>query len=375
MDRILLVDDDPLILQALTRILRSEGYDVVAHSDPARAAEESDFVVVITDFMMPMMNGIELLGVLRRARPDAVRILLTAAADFKVASDAVNRGEIYRLLGKPWTLAELSACVKQAVSHYHLVQENARLSQEIAEKNAALTSINRNLERMVVERTNGLLDGMISALDYRDTETQWHSRRVSLYSRKIAEACGVQPAELDVIEQGALLHDIGKIGVRDSILHKPGKLTPEEWVEMRMHPEFGYRMLAKMPYLHEASLIVLQHQERWDGNGYPQGLKGEQICLGARVFAVADTLDAICSDRPYRKGRPFHVAREEIRRCSGTQFDPDVAKAFLGISEDAWEQIRRFVDDLEAEDLRRWGGPIMTPAKEEHAEKLAASIK
>jgi response regulator RpfG family c-di-GMP phosphodiesterase len=375
MDRILLVDDDPLILQALTRILRAEGFDVVAHSDPAKAAQESDFVVVITDFMMPQMNGIELLGILRKARPDAVRILLTAAADFKVASDAVNRGEIYRLLGKPWTLAELSACVKQAVSHYHLVQENSRLSQEIAEKNAALISINRNLERSVVDRTNGLLDGMISALDYRDTETQWHSRRVSLYSRKIAQARGVTPNELDVIEQGALLHDIGKIGVRDSILHKPGKLTPEEWVEMRMHPEFGYRMLAKMPYLHDASLIVLQHQERWDGNGYPQGLKGEQICVGARVFAVADTMDAICSDRPYRRGRPRHVAKEEIRRCSGTQFDPKVVEAYLGISDDAWEEIRRFVDNLESEDIRRWGGPIITPAKQEHAEKFAASIK
>jgi putative nucleotidyltransferase with HDIG domain len=375
MDRILLVDDDPLILQALSRILRSEGYDVLAHTDPVQASRECEFVVVITDFMMPQMNGIELLGVLRKANPQAVRILLTAAADFKVASDAVNRGEIYRLLGKPWTLAELSACVKQAVSHYHLVRENDRLTREIAEKNAALTSINRNLERMVVERTNGLLDGMISALDYRDTETQWHSRRVALYSRRIAEAYGVAPEELDVIEQGALLHDIGKIGVRDSILHKPSKLTPDEWVEMRMHPEFGYRMLAKMPYLHEASLIVLQHQERWDGQGYPQGLKGEAICIGARVFAVADTMDAICSDRPYRKGRSLQVAKDEIRRCSGTQFDPKVVEAFLCVSDEKWDEIRGHVEALEREDMRRWGAPIMTPAKEEHAEKLAASIK
>src|SRR5688572_26992401 len=130
MDRILLVDDDPLILQALSRILRAEGYDVVAHTDPVAASAERDFTVVITDFMMPQMNGIELLGVLRVANPHAVRILLTAAADFKVASDAVNRGEIYRLLGKPWTLAELSACVRQAVAHHHLVRENERLQKE-----------------------------------------------------------------------------------------------------------------------------------------------------------------------------------------------------------------------------------------------------
>lgn len=374
MDRILLVDDDPLILQALTRILKAEGYEVVAHTDPVAASSERDFVVVITDFMMPMMNGIELLGVLRGTNPAAVRILLTAAADFKVASDAVNRGEIYRLLGKPWTLSELSACVKQAVAHYHLVQENHRLAHELAEKNAILTELNRNLEGLVVERTNGLLDGMISALDYRDTETQWHSRRVSLYSRRIAEQCGIQGAELDVIQQGALLHDIGKIGVRDSILLKPGKLTPEEWVEMRMHPEFGYRMLAKMPYLHDASLIVFQHQERWDGKGYPQGLSGEQIVIGARVFAVADTMDAICSDRPYRKGRPLEVAKEEIKRCSGTQFDPKVVDAYLSVPDSAWDEIKHHVEGLEREEVQRWGAGITTPAKQEHAEKIAAGL-
>ncbi len=372
MDRILLVDDDPLILQALSRILKAEGYEVIAHADPTVAANERGFTVVITDFMMPQMNGIELLGHLRANNPDAVRILLTAAADFKVASDAVNRGEIFRLLGKPWTLAELSACVKQAVAHYHLVQENQRLTREIAEKNASLVALNQGLERMVVERTNGLLEGMISALDYRDTETQWHSRRVSLYSRRIAQAYGVPASDLDLIEQGALLHDIGKIGVRDSILLKPGKLTPEEWVEMRMHPEFGYRMLSRIPYLHAASLIVLQHQERWDGKGYPAGLAGEEIVIGARVFCVADTMDAICSDRPYRKGRSRQIAKDEILRCSGTQFDPKVVEAFLSVPDEEWDAINARVKQMELEELGRFGDGVTTPAKKEHAEKLAA---
>lgn len=372
MDRILLVDDDPLILQALSRILKAEGYDVIAHTDPVSASAERDFVVVITDFMMPRMNGIELLGVLRAANPQAVRILLTAAADFKVASDAVNRGEIYRLLGKPWTLAELSACVKQAVAHYHLLNENKRLATELAEKNAILTELNRNLEGLVTERTNGLLDGMISALDYRDTETQWHSRRVSLYSRRIAEAYGVTGPLLDVIQQGALLHDIGKIGVRDSILLKPGKLTPEEWVEMRMHPDFGFRMLSKMPYLHEASLIVYQHQERWDGKGYPQNLAGEDIVIGARVFSVADTMDAICSDRPYRKGRSLEVAKEEIKRCGGTQFDPKVVEAYLSIPDSEWDRIKHEVEEQERTEVARFGAGITTPAKQEHAKAVAA---
>jgi len=364
MDRILLVDDDTLILHALSRILKSEGYEVIAHSDPEQAAAEAGFQVVITDFMMPKLNGIELLSKLRRTNPAAVRILLTAAADFRVAADAVNRGEIYRLLGKPWTLSELTNCVHQAVQHYHLLEENFRLAQEVSAKNEALLQVNRDLERLVLERTNGLLDGLISALDFRDTETQWHSRRVSLYSRRLAESAGVRGADLDVIEQGALLHDIGKIGVRDSILLKPGPLTPEEWIEMKLHPELGYRMLARMPYLHDASMIVLQHQERYDGKGYPNGLKAGAIVPGARVFHIADTLDAVTSDRPYRSGRSFAVARQEIARCAGTQFDPDLAAAFERLPDSAWEEIRHFVEGLASQDLQRWAGrTLASPAR------------
>jgi response regulator RpfG family c-di-GMP phosphodiesterase len=355
MNRILVVDDDALILQALSRILQAEGYEVICHADPLQAKHERDFTVVITDFMMPQMNGVELLAELRKHNPAAVRVLLTAAGDFKVASEAINRGEVYRILGKPWSIADLSSCVKQAVEHFRLVEENERLSRELSAKNQALVSINKDLERRVVERTNGLLEGLISALDYRDTETQWHSRRVSLYSRRIGEALGLTAEQLGVVEQGALLHDIGKIGVRDSILHKPGPLTPEEWVEMRLHPEFGYRMLAKMPYLHDAALVVLQHQERFDGHGYPHGVAGGDIVIGARIFGVADAVDAITSDRPYRKGRPLVAAKEEIKRCRGSQFDPDVVDAFLHIPDDEWAKILATVERLEAEEIRNWG--------------------
>jgi response regulator RpfG family c-di-GMP phosphodiesterase len=349
MDRIVVVDDDALILHALSRILEGEGYQVSCYQNPQEALCERDFTVVIADFVMPQVNGIELLDSLRQSSPKGIRVLMTAAGDFKIASEAINRGEVYRILGKPWSTPDLVSCVRQGVQHFHLLEENERLSRELAYKNSELVSINRNLEQLVVERTNGLLDGLISALDYRDTETQWHSRRVSLYSRRIGEEMGeLNPEELAAVEQGALLHDIGKIGVRDSILHKPGPLTPEEWKEMRRHPEFGYRMLEKMAYLREASLVVLQHQERFDGHGYPHGLKGKEIVAGARIFAVADTLDAITSDRPYRKGRPIAAAREEILRCRGSQFDPEVVDTFLRISDESWLEIRRRVEQLEA---------------------------
>jgi response regulator RpfG family c-di-GMP phosphodiesterase len=357
MNRILVVDDDALILQALSRILQAEGYEVICHLDPLKALQERDFTVVISDFMMPQMNGVELLAQLRKNVPAAIRVLLTAAGDFKVASDAINRGEVYRILSKPWSIADLSSCVKQAVEHFRLVEENAALSREISAKNQELTLINKNLESLVIERTNGLLEGLISALDYRDTETQWHSRRVSLYSRRIGEELGLSNEQLSIVEQGALLHDIGKIGVRDSILHKPGPLTPQEWVEMRLHPEIGYRMLTKMPYLHQAALVVLQHQERFDGHGYPNGIAGREIVLGARIFAVSDAVDAINSDRPYRKGRPLAVAREEIKRCKGSQFDPMVVDAFLQIPDEEWTNIRLLVENQEAEEVKQSGAP------------------
>jgi response regulator RpfG family c-di-GMP phosphodiesterase len=355
MIRILVVDDDALILQALTRILQNEGHQVVGHTDPHKAAEERDFSIVITDFMMPNMNGIELLGEIKKSNPNSVRLLLTAAADFRVALEAVNRGEVYRLLSKPWNLGELTSVVRQSVEHFNLMTENRKLSGELQARN-------QHLESAVIERTNGLLDGMVRALDYRDTETQWHSRRVSLYAKRLAEKAGIHGSELEMIGQGALLHDIGKIGVRDSILLKPGPLTPEEWVEMRLHPDIGFRMLSAIPYLKDATKIVHQHQERWDGKGYPQTIKGEEIVVGARIFSIVDALDAITSDRPYRKGRSLEIAKSEIGRVGGTQLDPQLVTAFLEIPDGDWMDIRHQVEVLEEEDRKKWSGKPLVPS-------------
>jgi putative nucleotidyltransferase with HDIG domain len=199
---------------------------------------------------------------------------------------------------------------------------------------------------MVRERTQALLEGLIAALDYRDAETQWHSRRVSLFARRLAGQLGIVEPELTVIEHGALLHDIGKIGVRDNVLLKPGPLTAEEWTEMKKHPELGWALLQRVDYLRPASSIVLQHQEKWDGSGYPGSLRGEEIVVGARIFHVVDTLDAITSNRPYRKARPFEDARTEIVRCRGTQFDPRIVDAFLAVPADEWERIRLDVETV-----------------------------
>jgi putative nucleotidyltransferase with HDIG domain len=188
------------------------------------------------------------------------------------------------------------------------------------------------------------LIALVSALDAREHEVQSHSQRVREYTLTLARKMGLHGNDLKDISRGALLHDVGKIGISDNILLKPAKLSEEEWLEMRKHPYIGYKILEGIKFLEGAALIVYSHQEYYDGTGYPRGLKGEEIPLGARLFAVSDTLDAMTSDRPYRKALSLEAAREEILRCSGTQFDPNVAKLFLSIARNEWLEIRERIN-------------------------------
>jgi putative nucleotidyltransferase with HDIG domain len=252
--------------------------------------------------------------------------------DLEVAIGAIRRGAA-DYVTKPFNLEEVQIVIERTLEKRRLIRENREYQQ--------------TLERKVEERTRELeesyestLEAMITALDFRDNETMGHSRRVVEYAMIVARTMGVGEPELTWIRRGAILHDVGKIGVSDAILRKPGKLDAAEWDEMKRHPEMGYRMLKHIRFLAPALDIVHCHQERWDGSGYPRGLKGYEIPLGARIFAAVDTFDAMTSDRPYRAALAIEVAREEIRRFSGTQFDPDVAAAFLSIDERVWHEIR-----------------------------------
>src|SRR6202171_2235660 len=310
-ERLLVVDDEAPILHALQRTFEAAGYDVTACGDPAEALDrlkEKPYQVLSADYMMPGMSGAEVLAPAKALQPETARILPPAARVFSAAADPINNGEISRILPKPWNRVELLGTVRQAFDTYALRERNRQLTAIVQSQNAELAALNRGLEKLVEERTTNLLDGMVAVLDYRDTETQWHSRRVSRFTRRIAGQLGVREAhELRTIEMGSLLHDIGKIGVRDAVLLKPGPLDSDEWIEMREHPRLGWALLQRIEFLRDASLIVLQHQERYDGRGYPSGLKGDEIVLGARLFAVADTYDAITSDRPYRKAQPHRA--------------------------------------------------------------------
>lgn len=186
-----------------------------------------------------------------------------------------------------------------------------------------------------------IVNALAAALRMRDIETQGHSERVVRFSRLLGRELALNPAQMKSLEYGSLLHDIGKIGIPDAILHKPGRLTTEEWTTMREHPLLGLRILSGVGFLEKASLIVVQHHERWDGRGYPYGLSGTEIDRNARIFAVADAFDAMISDRVYRAGRPFADATEELKRRAGQQFDPEVIECFARIPQGQWELARQ----------------------------------
>ena len=245
---------------------------------------------------------------------------------------------------KPFEREQLLATVRRALENRHLKMQNRDYQTGLERMVEARTE---QLQKAMtdLERSYGMtLEALGGALDLKDAETEGHSRRVTVFTIAIARAMGLSKDQIDVIARGAFLHDIGKMAIPDAILRKPGKLNPDEVAIMREHCYHGYQILKKIPFLKEASEIVYAHQEHFDGSGYPRQLKGDEIPLGARIFSVADTLDAITSDRPYRAAQSITAAREEIKVWSGRQFDPEVVEVFISMPEQIWSGLRKDVD-------------------------------
>jgi putative nucleotidyltransferase with HDIG domain len=295
--------------------------------------------IVMADVMMAGGDGLSLLDQIVLDFPGTPVVMFTAVHDIHVATSAFRRGAVDYLL-KPFERKQLISVLMRAAEHRRLRRQDllyrANLEEIVAARTRRLRTAMQDLERSY----DITLEAMGDALDLRDAETEGHSRRVTAYTTALARDLGLNAEELRMIARGAFLHDIGKIATPDCVLLKPGRLDDGEMSIMREHCERGYRMVRKIPFLRGASEIVYAHQESFDGTGYPRGLKGEEIPLGARIFAIADTLDAITSDRPYRKGVSFAEARAEIERCSGRQFDPKIVEVFLRIPTRRWEELR-----------------------------------
>ncbi len=345
-EHILVVDDESAVLAIVVSLLERSGYDVsaAANADQAILHLQDDPLceLVLSDVMMPGGDGLTLLDVICRDFPGVSVVMLTAVEDVHVATSAFRRGAIDYVL-KPFDRSQLLAVVARALEHSRLLKQNAAYRQNLEEIISSRTSRLRATMHDLERSYDFTLEAMGDALDLRDAETEGHSRRVTAYTISLAREIGLDTAQLRTIARGAFLHDIGKISTPDRILLKPGKLDPEETEIMRQHCARGYEMVHKIPFLREAAEIVYAHQETFDGKGYPRGLSGEQIPLGARIFAIADTLDAMTSDRPYRKSLSFSQARQEIQRCSGTQFDPAIVEVFLNMPEALWSDLRREV--------------------------------
>lgn len=346
--RILVVDDEELIRNLFSKTFSFLGYecDTVDNGfsciEKIQTGEEYDLVLL--DIHMPRINGIDTLKNLKLISPYVSVVMVSGSRDNEHVKEALKEGA-YDYVFKPFDIEELKNVVERAIERSNLIRENR--------------DYQHNLEQKVVTQTKELinlyadtLEAMVLALDLREKETGYHSYRVTEYALTLGRAMGLSEKELSTIAKGALLHDIGKIGVPDNILLKPGKLTEEEWAVMKKHPEHGFELLKKIEFLEDASRIVLHHHEHYNGNGYPGGLSGRDIPLGARIFSVVDAFDAITSNRVYRKASSFDDAREIIKNESGMQFDPAIVELFETIHTGEFINIRKRLENNGSDYLR-----------------------
>ena len=340
--QILIVDDELEITEILRDLLSLEHdcQTVGSAEDALACLAEGDFQLVISDITMPGMSGLEMLPFVNSISPSTVVVMISGMQTVESAIGALRLGAFDYLM-KPFDLRQVEAVVKRALEHYELIVAKQRyedhLEELVEQRTAELDRALNSLE----DAYRSTLRALTSALETRDSETHGHSERVVTYSLRLGREYGLPNEKLKALEFGSLLHDIGKIGVPDSILRKPGKLTEEEWVKMREHPVHGQQILRGIEFLEGAARVVSQHHEKWDGSGYPLGLREEEVDVCARIFAVADAFDAITSDRVYRRGKSYQEAAQELDDWAGRQFDPKVVEAFHRVPQEDWQELHR----------------------------------
>jgi putative nucleotidyltransferase with HDIG domain len=345
-DRILVVEDEKATRTIIVSMLKAAGYECREAGDGLEALALLDsgmeFELMLSDLMLRKLDGTGLLERVKVKYPDIPVVIESAVHDASVVVTAIRNGA-YDYLLKPFEREQLLAVVSRALENRRRQMENRNyqlnLESLVKARTDQLQAAMSNLERSYDITLAALGD----ALDLTDAETGGHSKRVTAFTIAIARAMGVPREQILIIARGAFLHDVGKMATPEAILFKPGALTSDETRIMRGHCYLGYQMLKKIPFLAEAAEIVYSHQERFDGTGYPRGLKGEGIPLGARIVAAANTLDSITSDLPYRPAQSLQAARGEIQRWAGRQFDPEIVKVFLEMPDKTWTDLRQHI--------------------------------
>lgn len=341
--RLLIVDDEPESRKMLGVMLAQAGMTCTTAPNGAQALtvlQRQPFDAVIADLNMPGLSGLELLMQVRRFYPQQVFLIATGVDDVRVGMQAMREGADDYLV-KPLEADIVVESLQRAFHKRQLEQDVENYRQHLEEMVSARTLQLQNALARIERGYADTLDALGAAIDLRDSQTAGHSRRVFLYSIEMVKALNGTPQQLKSLAMGAWLHDVGKLAIPDAILFKPGPLTAEERKIMETHVQIGYDIVKRISFLADAAEIILAHHERWNGSGYPHGLKETEIPLGARIFAVADTVDAITSDRPYHAAFPFQTARKEIERNAGILFDAKVTEVFLGIPTETWEAIRQ----------------------------------
>jgi response regulator RpfG family c-di-GMP phosphodiesterase len=346
---ILIVDDDEAIRGLLSACLDGSYWCATAASaeEAVTLLQFGSFNLVLSDITMPGKSGLELCQYVQETCPRTVVVMISAMIEIDYAVQAMRQGA-FDYITKPFDLAHVTLVVDRALRYERALEEKHRNEQILEERvrirTDELRAANEDLSFMLdtlYRNYRATLRGLARTLEARDIETRGHSDRVVAYSMKLGGKMGLTSNDLIALEQGALLHDIGKVGVPDAVLLKPGSLSTDEWVRMREHVGHGLRIIEGVEFLSGARWVVGQHHEKYDGSGYPNKLRGDGIHIHARIFAVADALDAIRSDRPYRAGQSHEIAREEIAANSGSHFDPKVVNAFMSIRKEEWDEIRR----------------------------------
>ena len=340
--RILVVDDEPEIRDVLCELL-----GLHYNCTPANSAEEAleklhagRFNLIISDIMMGGMSGLEMIPHVLKKSPETIVLMISGVQTIESAIKALRAGAFDYIM-KPFDLRQVEVAVKRALETCELRAAKRRYENHLEELVEKRTAELDNALVSVEDAYRSTLKALAHALETRDAETHGHSERVVTFSLRLGRELGLGRDQLKALEFGSLLHDIGKIGVPDAILRKPAKLNSEEWVKMREHPVHGQQILRDIKFLAGAAKVVAQHHEKWDGSGYPFGLRDVEIDINARIFAVADAFDAMTSNRVYRDARPYEVASDELERCSGQQFDPQVVQAFHRVPKEDWDELRR----------------------------------